>query len=55
MRNIYGNHWYEVTFNDGRTIRREYVTKKLAESMFTAMEFEMVRLEVKSVSWGVMQ
>ena len=52
MRN---NYWYEVTFNDGRHIRREHVTKKLAESMFTAMEYEMLNFEVESVSWGVMQ
>ena len=52
MKQLY---WYEATFKDGRTIRRENVKKKIAESFFLAMEYEMVMFEVESVSWGVMQ
>ena len=48
------NYYYEVTFKDGRYIRRENVTKKIAQAMFTAMEYEMVHFEVDSVSWGIM-
>lgn len=48
------NYYYEVTFKDGRNIRREYVTKKMAKSMFDAMEYEMVLFGVESISWGVM-
>jgi hypothetical protein len=52
MRN---NYYYEVTFKDGRYIRREHVSKKIALSMFEAMQYEMVHFEVDSVSYGVMQ
>lgn len=48
-RNIW---YYEITFKDGRTIRREYVTKKIAMAMFEAMEYEMVLFDVDSISWG---
>jgi hypothetical protein len=48
------NYYYEVTFKDGRHIRRENVSKKIAEAMFKAMEYEMVLFEVESVSWGVL-
>jgi len=48
------NYYYEVTFKDGRNIRREYVSKNIAESMFKAMEYEMILFNVDSVSWGVM-
>lgn len=50
-RNIW---YYEITFKDGRNIRREYVSKKIAESMFKAMEYEMILFNVDSVSWGLM-
>ena len=52
MKQLY---WYEATFKDGRYIRRENVSKKVAESFYKAMEYEMVLCEVKTVSWGVMQ
>jgi len=47
-------YYYEVTFKDGRHIRREYVSKNIAESMFKAMEYEMILFNVDSVSWGVL-
>ena len=52
MKQLY---WYEATFKDGRYIRRENVSKKIAESFFKTMEYEMVLFDVDSVSWGVMQ
>ena len=48
------NYYYEITFKDGRYVRREYVSKKIAKSMFESMEYEMVLLNVDSISWGVM-
>jgi len=47
-------YYYEVTFKDGRHIRREYVSKKIAMAMFEAMGYEMILFNVDSVSWGVM-
>lgn len=52
MKQLY---WYEATFDNGRYIRRENVSKKIAESFYKVMEYEMVLFEVKTVSWGVMQ
>ena len=47
-------YYYEIKFNDGKVIRRNNLTKTLAESMFRAMEFEMLLFEVKTITWGVM-
>lgn len=49
------NYFYQVAFEDGRTIRRERVTKKQAESAFLTFELEMILLQVESVSWGPMR
>lgn len=48
------NWYYEIRFADGRYTRREYVTKKLAQSVYETMLAEMNLLNVKEVSWGVM-
>jgi len=48
-RNIW---YYQITFNDSRTIRREYVTKKIAMAMVDSMEYEMILFDVRSISWG---
>ena len=48
-------YYYEIKFNDGKVIRRNNLTKTLAESMFRAMEFEMLLFEVKAITWGVMK
>lgn len=48
-------YFYQIEFNDGKVIRREYLTKTIAESMFKAMEFEMLLFEVHSVTWGKMK
>jgi hypothetical protein len=48
-------YYYEIKFNDGKVIRREHLNKTIAESVFRAMEFEMLLFEVKSITWGVMK
>jgi len=48
-------YWYEITFKDGRYVRREYVSRKLAESIHRAMADEMLLFNVDTVSYGVMQ
>jgi hypothetical protein len=48
-------YWYEITFKDGRYVRREYVSRKLAESIHRAMADEMILFNVKTVAFGVMQ
>lgn len=50
-----GKYYYEVVFSDGRYIRREYVSKKLAESVYNTMVYEMVALGVKEASWGLVK
>ena len=47
-------YWYEISFKDGRSVRRENVSKKKALAMFESMEYEMAFFGVDSVSWGVM-
>lgn len=47
-------YYYEIKFNDGKVIRREHLTKSLAESIFKTMEFEMLLFGVHSVTWGKM-
>ena len=49
------NYYYEATFKDGRYIRREHVSKKIAKAFFEAMEYEMLLFRVKRVSWGLME
>jgi hypothetical protein len=48
-------YYYEIKFTDGKLIRRERLTKTLAESVFKAMEFEMLLFNVQAVTWGRMQ
>ena len=47
------NYYYEAKFKDGRYIRRENVSKKIAKAFFESMEFEMVFFNVESISWGL--
>lgn len=46
------NYFYQIEFNDGRVVRREGISKKLAEGMYNSMVYEMILLEVHSVTWG---
>jgi hypothetical protein len=48
------NYYYEIEFSNGVNIRREYVSKKIALAIFTAMEYEMILFRIKQVSWGKM-
>ena len=48
-------YYYQIVFNDGRMVRRELVSKKIATAMHEAMSFEMHLLNVESVEWGVMR
>ena len=48
-------YWYQIEFTDGRCIRRENVSKKLAESIYKAMVDEMILFNVDTVAFGVMQ
>jgi hypothetical protein len=52
VNNDWNRWYYRIVFNDGRVIRSDYVTKKMAESVGLVMEYEMTRLNVKSVEWG---
>jgi len=54
VRQVKMKYFYQIKFNDGKVIRRENLTKTLAESMFNAMEFEMLLFNVDSVTWGKM-
>jgi len=49
------NYYYEIKFKDGRYVRREYVTKKIALAVYEAMAYEMVFFDVEHISCGVMQ
>jgi len=49
------NHFYQIEFLDGRVVRREGVTRHLAQSVYNACRYEMVLLNVKRVSWGKME
>ena len=46
------NYFYQIVFNDGRVIRREYQTKTMAEAVAKSMEHEMLLFSVKSIEWG---
>jgi len=50
-----GNWYYEVEFYDGRTIRRENVTKKIASAIYHGLGYEMIHFNVRAVRYGVMQ
>ena len=47
-------YYYEIKFKDGRYIRRDGVSKKIAKSVFETMEYEMHFFDVESVSYGAM-
>ena len=48
-------YYYEVEFYDGRTIRRENVTKKIASAIYHGLGYEMIHFNVRAVRYGVMQ
>ena len=49
------NYFYQVEFEDGRVIRREKVSKKLAQGAHDTFVFEMLLLNVRRVSYGIME
>jgi len=49
------NHFYQIEFVDGRVVRREGVSRTMAQSVYNACEYEMLLLNVSSVSWGKME
>ena len=53
MKNERGNYFYQIEFHDGRIVRREGVSKKIAQAVYEAMIYEMVLFAVESVSFGV--
>jgi hypothetical protein len=46
------NHFYQIEFVDGRVVRREGVSRAMAQSVYNVCEYEMLLLNVSSVSWG---
>jgi hypothetical protein len=46
------NYYYQIEFDDGRVIRREYQTKSMVEAIAKAMKHEMLLFSVVSISWG---
>lgn len=48
------NYFYQIEFNDGRVIRREYQTKSMAEAVAKSMVQEMLLFNVHSVTHGKM-
>jgi hypothetical protein len=48
------SYFYQIEFDDGRVIRREYQTKAIAEAVGKSMEHEMLLFNVKSITWGRM-
>ena len=49
------NYYYQVEFLDGRVVRREGVSKRLAQSVYDAMVLEMILLKVSKASYGIME
>jgi len=49
------NHFYQIEFVDGRVVRREGVSRTMAQRVYNACEYEMLLLNVSSVSWGKME
>ena len=45
-------YFYQIEFVDGRVVRREGVSRSMAQSVYNACEYEMILLNVKRVSWG---
>jgi hypothetical protein len=48
-------YFYQIIFNDGRKVRRELISKKIATAMHEAMSFEMHLFDIESIEWGVMK
>jgi hypothetical protein len=48
-------YFYELVFEDGRKVRRERVTKRVALAIEQAMKEECILFKLKSMTWGVMQ
>ena len=46
------NYFYQIEFVDGREARREGVSRSMAQSVYNACKYEMILLNVKSVTWG---
>jgi hypothetical protein len=51
----FGNYFYQVTFKDGKTVRRERVTKAIARAAHDVFAYEMILLNVDSVEYGEMR
>lgn len=49
------NYFYQVEFEDGRVIRRDNLTKRLARSVYDTFVYEMLLLKVRQVSYGIMK
>lgn len=50
-----GNFFYEVEFRDGKIIRRNHVTRKIAEAASEIFVYEMELLNVVRIEWGPMK
>jgi hypothetical protein len=46
--------YYEIKFKDGRYVRRENVSKRMASAMYESMSYEMFFFDVDQVSFGRM-
>lgn len=49
------SYYYQIKFTDGRIIRREYISKKMATAVGIAIPEEMILFDVQEVSWGLMR
>jgi hypothetical protein len=47
-------YFYQIEFNDGKVIRREYQTKSMAKAVSDSMVHEMLLFNVSSITWGKM-
>ena len=47
-------YFYQVIFSDGKIIRREYVTKRIAEAAYITFVEEMSLLNVEEATYGPM-
>jgi hypothetical protein len=48
-------YYYQIEFDDGRVIRREYQTKSMAEAIYKSLEAEMLLFNIKLVQYGEMR
>lgn len=50
-----GEYFYQIEFLEGRgTVRRECVTKAVAQAIYKSMCVEMILFGVSKVTWGKM-